>query len=155
MLQSHQEYEQETFANLDDSSQEIISSNFFNCTFKNCNLSEANLSGSTFTKCSFVNCNLSLVKLTGVNFSETTFTNCKLMGDNFEVCKFDFGFSPNFINCVLELANFSGVNPYSVVNGSAVGLPSGQTLFVSEAGALGFSLSPFVPNAVTYSYGLF
>lgn len=53
------------------------------------------------------------------------------------------------------VANFSGINPYSVVNGSAVGLPSGQTLFVSEAGALGFSLSPFVPNAVTYSYGLF
>jgi hypothetical protein len=53
------------------------------------------------------------------------------------------------------VANFSGVNPYSVINGSAVGLPSGQSLFVSEAGALGFNLSPFVSNAVTYSYGLF
>jgi hypothetical protein len=53
------------------------------------------------------------------------------------------------------VAQFSGVNPYAVVNGAGQGLPSGQTLFVAEAGALGFSLPPFVPNAVTYSYGLF
>jgi hypothetical protein len=53
------------------------------------------------------------------------------------------------------VATFSGINPYAVVNGSAVGLPSGQLLFIAEAGAQGFSMQPFVPNAVTYSYGLF
>ena len=33
------------------------------------------------------------------------------------------------------VAQFSGINPYSVVGGSAQGLPSRQTLFVAEAGA--------------------
>jgi hypothetical protein len=53
------------------------------------------------------------------------------------------------------VTQFSGVNPYTVVGGQAQGLPSGQTLYVAEAGAQGFSLPPFVPDAVTYSYGLF
>jgi hypothetical protein len=53
------------------------------------------------------------------------------------------------------VAQFNGINPYSVVNGEGQGLPSRQILFVAEAGAQGFSMKPFVPNAVSYSYGLF
>jgi len=53
------------------------------------------------------------------------------------------------------VAQFNGVNPYAVVNGASQGLPSGQTLFVAEAASQGFSVRPFVPNAVAYSYGLF
>ncbi len=53
------------------------------------------------------------------------------------------------------VARFSGVNPYSVVNGQAQGLPSGQTLFIAEAASSGFNMPPFVSNATAYSYGLF
>jgi hypothetical protein len=53
------------------------------------------------------------------------------------------------------VAQFTGINPYSVVDGRAQGLPSGQTLFVAEAASQGFSLRPWVSNAVAYSYGLF
>jgi hypothetical protein len=53
------------------------------------------------------------------------------------------------------VANFSAINPYSSVNGNVQGLPSGQTLFVAEAGATGMNMAPFVSNAVTYSFGLF
>ena len=53
------------------------------------------------------------------------------------------------------VAQFNSINPYSVVNGQAQGLPSGQTLFLSEAASLGFNMPPFVSNATTYSYGLF
>jgi hypothetical protein len=53
------------------------------------------------------------------------------------------------------VANFSGVNPYEVVNGTVEGLPSGQVLYVAEAGSLGFNMPPFVSNAVSYSFGLF
>ncbi len=53
------------------------------------------------------------------------------------------------------VARFSGVNPYSVSNGVASGLPSGQSLFLAEASATGFNMKPFVSNAATYSWGWF
>lgn len=53
------------------------------------------------------------------------------------------------------VATFTGVNPYQVVNGTAQGLPSGQMIYVAEAGATGFNLPPFVSNAASYSWGLF
>jgi hypothetical protein len=52
-------------------------------------------------------------------------------------------------------AQFSGFNPYSVVNGVAQGLPSGQHLYVAEAAAKGFSMPPFVSGAPAYSWGIF
>ncbi len=112
MLESNKEYEKQTLIGLDASSQEIVSSTFSNCIFKNCNLFQTNLSGSTFADCKFGNCNVSMVGFKGVHFNNVEFTNCKLMGDNFEFCKFNFNFSARFINCVLELTNFSAVKIY-------------------------------------------
>ena len=54
-----------------------------------------------------------------------------------------------------DQATFSGVNPYSVNNGVASGLPSGQVLYLAEASALGFNMPPFVGNAKTYEFGFF
>ncbi|HWB85285.1 MAG TPA: hypothetical protein VG675_14170 [Bryobacteraceae bacterium] len=53
------------------------------------------------------------------------------------------------------VATFSSINPYSSVDGVVSGLPSGQFIYVAEAAANGFSMPPFVPNAKTYSYGMF
>lgn len=52
------------------------------------------------------------------------------------------------------VATFTGVNPYSSANGGK-GLPSGQVLYIAEAGSTGFSMPPFVSNAATYSWGMF
>jgi len=54
-----------------------------------------------------------------------------------------------------DVATFSGVNPYSVVNGVASGLPSGQVLYLAEAAATGFNMPPFVSNMASYSFGFF
>jgi hypothetical protein len=53
------------------------------------------------------------------------------------------------------VALFNSVNPYSVTAGVARGLPSGELLYIAEAGVRGFTMAPFVTNAMTYSYGLF
>ena len=53
------------------------------------------------------------------------------------------------------VATFNSVNPYSVVNGVASGLPSGQVLYLAEAAATGFNLPPFVSNMASYSFGFF
>jgi hypothetical protein len=52
-------------------------------------------------------------------------------------------------------AQFNGFNPYSIVDGVAQGLPSGQRLYVAEAATHGFNMPPFVSGAKPYSWGIF
>ena len=54
-----------------------------------------------------------------------------------------------------DVATISGVNPYSNVEGVVSGLPSGQVIYIAEAGARGFSMAPFMPNALHYSFNMF
>ena len=54
-----------------------------------------------------------------------------------------------------DVATFSGINPYSSINGTVTGLPSGQLLYIAEAEAIGFKMSPYESNPMTYSFGIF
>ena len=54
-----------------------------------------------------------------------------------------------------DVATFSGINPYANVSGVISGLPSGQEIFIAEAAAEGFSMPPFMPNAIHYSFNMF
>jgi hypothetical protein len=53
------------------------------------------------------------------------------------------------------VATFNSVNPYSSVNGTVSGLPSGEVLYVAEAASTAFSMPPFIGPRATYSFGLF
>ena len=53
------------------------------------------------------------------------------------------------------VATFSAINPYAKVNNVVSGLPSGQVLYIAEAGARAWKVAPFVGNTSTYSFGLF
>jgi hypothetical protein len=52
------------------------------------------------------------------------------------------------------VATFSSINPYSNVAGTISGLPSGQVLYIAEAGAAEYTLPPYTGGA-TYAFGLF
>jgi Flp pilus assembly protein TadG len=52
------------------------------------------------------------------------------------------------------VASFSGINPYSNVNGVVSGLPSGQVIYIAEAASTGISM-PFATGEVMYSFGMF
>ena len=54
-----------------------------------------------------------------------------------------------------DVATFNGVNPYSNVNNTVTGLPSGQFLYIAEAEAIGFKMNPYDSNPMTYSFGIF
>jgi len=54
-----------------------------------------------------------------------------------------------------DVATFTGVNPYQVVNGTVTGLPSGQVLYIAEAEATGFHMIPYENSPMTYSFGIF
>lgn len=51
-------------------------------------------------------------------------------------------------------ATFTGINPYSNVNGTVSGLPSGQMIYIAEVASTGISM-PFISQNVMYSYGMF
>jgi len=53
------------------------------------------------------------------------------------------------------VAQFSSINPYSVVNNNVSGLPSGQKVYLSEAAAWGFGMPPFVSGGPTYAFAFF
>ena len=53
------------------------------------------------------------------------------------------------------VATFSAINPYSVTNNIASGLPSGQVLYIAEAGAQAWKVPPFTGANSTYSFGMF
>jgi hypothetical protein len=54
-----------------------------------------------------------------------------------------------------DVATFTGINPYSVVNGNSVGLPSGEVIYISEALSTGIKMAPFVGDATMYSANMF
>jgi hypothetical protein len=55
-----------------------------------------------------------------------------------------------------DVASFSvGINPYKNVSGVISGLPSGQTIYISEVAAQGYSMPPIVSSPVMYSYNMF
>jgi hypothetical protein len=56
---------------------------------------------------------------------------------------------------VAQFTSANGINPYTVVNNVASGLPSGQRLYLSESAAQGFGMPPFVSGVPTYSFAFF
>ena len=53
------------------------------------------------------------------------------------------------------VVQFNSLNPYGNVNGQFTSLPSRQFLYVAEAGATAFAMSPFQNAKKIYSYGIF
>ena len=56
---------------------------------------------------------------------------------------------------VAQFTSANGITPYKVVNNQVSGLPSGQRLYLVEAAALGFRMTPFTSGAPTYSFAFF
>jgi hypothetical protein len=55
-----------------------------------------------------------------------------------------------------DVATFSvGINPYKNVAGVVSGLPSGQTIYISEAAVQGYSMPPIISSPLLYSYNMF
>jgi hypothetical protein len=59
---------------------------------------------------------------------------------------------PDYVTKSGAVATFSSINPYSNVGGNASGLPSGQFLYIAEAAATTFTMSPFTGTGATYSF---
>jgi hypothetical protein len=55
-----------------------------------------------------------------------------------------------------DVATFAvGINPYRDVSGVISGLPSGQTVYISEVATQGYTMQPIISSPIMYSYNLF
>jgi hypothetical protein len=54
-----------------------------------------------------------------------------------------------------DVATFTGINPYAVVDGNVSGLPSGEVIYVAEVLSTGITMAPFVGSSTMYSYNMF
>ena len=56
---------------------------------------------------------------------------------------------------VAQFSSANGIQPFQVVNNVVSGLPSGQRLYLAEAGSQGFAMPPFTNGSANYSYSFF
>lgn len=98
--------EDQVFAAINYSGQQLTQTEFDGCTFLNCDFSAANWNESDLVNCRFENCNFALAKFSGTGMKEVQFLGCKLIGINFDNCS-DFLFSVGFQKCTLDYSSFT------------------------------------------------
>ncbi len=101
-------YENETFKELDASDEQLKEVAFYNCHFEKSSFQFAELKGCFFENCTFVNCNLALAKFNNTKFIGVVFNDSKLLGINWSST--GVVIIASFINCLLDSSVFSDMN---------------------------------------------
>jgi uncharacterized protein YjbI with pentapeptide repeats len=78
-------------------------------TFRDIDLTGISFKGSKFVDCNFENCNLSNVNLNGTKFKDVRFRECKILGLDFSKCN-DFMLGIGFEYSFLSYSVFSDMN---------------------------------------------
>lgn len=110
---SENEYDDESFKELDFVGATLEGIRFRDCRFSRCNFSDANLARCRFSDCDFLDCNLSLATLTGSGFAAVSFTDCKMVGINWTRAHWPRVRTAKalaFKRCVLNDSSFFGLD---------------------------------------------
>lgn len=105
---------QRTFSGRTWSGQSLDRAEFDECVFERCDFSAATLDHCRFTSCRFVHCDASNAKMRSSRFRGVRFESTKLLGVDWT--KADGMADPHartalaFVDCVLDLSSFFGVN---------------------------------------------
>jgi fluoroquinolone resistance protein len=107
-IQSHTEYDNEEFVDINLKDRRIDHAEFQNCSFTRCDLSQSVLVACRFDDCHFQACDLSLIKPQNSSFRNSTFLASKLIGINWVMSIAPF--SVDFQDCIINLSSFFGMN---------------------------------------------
>ena len=101
----------ESYENLALSGQEIVDTEFEDCTFLKCDLSSIIFKRCKFSDCYFKACDLSLMQVVDSQFSAVTFEDCKIIGVDWSKASWDsLTKRPlKFKNSVLNDSSFWGL----------------------------------------------
>ena len=112
---SQNEYENETFKDIDLQNEELSGVEFDECAFIKCNFSSTLFKGCTFKNCEFEHCDLSLAKVDGSIFKGVKFTNSKVIGINWTAASWgqkelhQLLKSIDFFKCIMNYSSFFGL----------------------------------------------
>jgi uncharacterized protein YjbI with pentapeptide repeats len=81
-ISSNTEYSDQVFKNVHLQSEQILSSEFYDCVFSNSSFAESVFQKCRFVNCAFQGCDLSLAKVPESIFSTTRFEDSKIIGVN-------------------------------------------------------------------------
>jgi uncharacterized protein YjbI with pentapeptide repeats len=81
-ISSNTEYSDQVFNNVHLQSEQILSSEFYNCVFSNSSFTECVFQKCRFVNCAFQGCDLSLAQVPESIFSTTRFEDSKIIGVN-------------------------------------------------------------------------
>ncbi len=109
------EYTGQTFKAETYTQEELIGTNFEDCTFVECNFTESVFKNCRFQQCKFENCDLSMAKVKGSIFRGVEFVKCRLLGINWTDASwgrkdtFQLIRSVDFDECILNFGSFFGL----------------------------------------------
>ena len=109
-LKYGEDYEEQSFHNINNPKQEISESNFINCKFTHCNFSSSKWTECVFQDCEFENADFSISKFHHTRFVNARFLNCKLLGIDFGLVRLELGFSIACEKCDLSYCFFTNLD---------------------------------------------
>ena len=108
-IESNSSYEDLIFSGIQgDEGNEIIDSDFTNCTFENCKLYKNSFSECTFENCKFVNCDLAMALIKHTSFRGVKFIDTKLSGIQWAEAAAPL--DVHFNRCILNYSGFISVD---------------------------------------------
>lgn len=103
-----QQYDSESFVQIDFTKQRIALNTYDTCTFERCDFSKSDLAEVRFLDCRFIGCNFTLCSVGNTVFGNAVFQECKMTGINFEKANTAL-FSASFIQCDLSSSLFTKI----------------------------------------------
>lgn len=118
MLESKNEYYNQTFEDVVMVQDTLTSSIFENCTFESCDFSESIFDGCTFKDCQFIKCKLTAVRVKNTKFSDVKFFDSKVLGVDWTKAYWrglDLGAALYFERCLVNGSSFYGLKQSGIV----------------------------------------
>jgi fluoroquinolone resistance protein len=106
---SHGEYTDQTFKEVHLDDEQLVSSEFYDCTFLRCSFAGCTLRACRFVNCTFRQCDLSLIQVPESAFSGTRFEDSKVVGVDWTQADWaavGLGDPIGFSRCVISHSTF-------------------------------------------------
>lgn len=118
IIESQQQYFEESFKSLDLPDLVCIGTEFEECSFIDCTFTSATFESCNFINCSFTRCQLSLIRVPYTRFFAISFVECKVLGvdwtrANWSAYHKDFEIS--FRQSILNDSSFFGLTLQALV----------------------------------------
>lgn len=112
-IDSQSDYADQTFKEVHLNGEQLVSSEFYDCTFVRCSFAGCTFRACRFVNCTFQQCDLSLTRVPESVFSETRFEDSKIIGVDWTQADWTavgLGDPIGFFKCAISHSTFIGLS---------------------------------------------